>query len=391
MENNFNPSNETTPHSPTDPAMEAIPSLTQGSTDNNEPVSLAPATKFGKNFLVTPALILVNLGIFIAMVISGANVFNPDAETLIQWGALFRTDVLAGEWWRLFTAAFLHIGILHLAMNMYALFDIGKTIEPMVGPLKFILIYLLCALGGSTASLYWNSFSVGAGASGAIFGLFGFYLALLTTDLIDSGTRKKELTTLAVFMGYNLLYGLKGGVDNAAHIGGLVSGFIIGKSFYYVLSEPGNKALERNVLLALIIGFVLTTTLTISTVTDPLTTYETKYKRFTQLEKSALETYQYLGDTSIEKEKMLYEINDRGLYYWNEAKDVLKEIDQLELPQSLKERNKLMHQYVDTRISTYELFHKAVWEDSRQYDQKILEATMKTDSILNLLNVNAIN
>ena len=71
--------------------------------------------------------------------------------------------------------------------------------------------------------------------------------------------------------------------------------------------------------------------------------------------------------------------------------EILKDIDQLELPQPLKERNKLMHQYVDTRINTYELFHKAVWEDSRQYDQKILEATLKTDSILNLLNVDAIN
>ena len=121
------------------------------------------------------------------------------------------------------TNCFLHIGILHLAFKMYALIFIGVLLEPYLGKLRFAVAYLLTGVFASVASLYWHDHTVSAGASGAIFGMYGVFLAMLTTNLIPKSVRKGLLASIGLFVAYNLLYGLKGwGIDaNAAHIGGL--------------------------------------------------------------------------------------------------------------------------------------------------------------------------
>src|SRR6218665_1218485 len=99
-----------------------------------------------KGYFVTPVLLLVNIFIFVLMCLSGADVMQPDIGTLLSWGANFRPSTLDGQWWRLLTCCFVHIGLIHLLMNMYALLYIGLLLEPLLGSPKFLLAYLLSGL-----------------------------------------------------------------------------------------------------------------------------------------------------------------------------------------------------------------------------------------------------
>jgi hypothetical protein len=127
-------------------------------------------------------------------------------------------------------STFLHFGLIHLLFNMFVLFSIGLFMESLAGRVPFVVLYLVCGLGGSAASLAWHPSIVSAGASGAIFGLYGALLGFLVRHRGSipaeslASLRKGALT----FIGYNLLYGLRPGVDMAAHLGGLATGFVLG-------------------------------------------------------------------------------------------------------------------------------------------------------------------
>ncbi|UCZ54555.1 rhomboid family intramembrane serine protease [Bacillus shivajii] len=147
---------------------------------------------------------------------------NP--ETLITFGAKFNPLILEGEWWRFFSAMFLHIGIFHLLMNSLALFYLGGAVERIFGTSRFFIIYFLAGLAGSVASFAFNE-NVSAGASGAIFGCFG--------ALLYFGVRYKRLffrtmgMNVIVILVINLAFGfMVPMVDNGAHIGGLIGGFV---------------------------------------------------------------------------------------------------------------------------------------------------------------------
>ena len=198
-----------------------------------------------KDFFITPILLDLNILIFILMAISGVNIMSPDSESLLNWGANFRPMTLDGEWWRLITSSFLHIGIFHLLMNLYALLNIGILLEPHLGRTRFASAYMLTGIAASVTSLWWYELTISAGASGAIFGMYGLFLAMLTTNLIEKTARKELLASIIFFVGYNILNGLsRGGVDNAAHIGGLVSGLIIGYAFIPSLKKPTEDTLK---------------------------------------------------------------------------------------------------------------------------------------------------
>lgn len=199
-----------------------------------------------KDYFVTPILINLNIILFVIMVITGVDFFMPDNESLLLWKANFRPLTLAGEPWRLITSCFLHIGIIHLVMNMYALAYIGALLEPHLGRAKFLATYLLTGVTASAASLVWNDLVISAGASGAIFGMYGVFVALLTTNIVNKSVRKTLLTSILSFVGYNLLIGLSAGqgIDNAAHIGGLISGFAMGYMLVPSLRQPEQSSLN---------------------------------------------------------------------------------------------------------------------------------------------------
>jgi rhomboid protease GluP len=191
-----------------------------------------------QGYFITFGIIGINVLVFILMAVTGVGIFSPSSEGLIRWGANYNYFTQSGEGWRLLTSVFVHIGIIHLLFNMYALFNIGAYLEPLLGRIRYAAVYLATGIFSSLTSLWWHSDRLlSAGASGAIFGLYGFFLALLTTKLIPAKTRAELLRSIGVFVVFNLFYGMKQGVDNAAHVGGLVSGFIFGYAMLPFLKD----------------------------------------------------------------------------------------------------------------------------------------------------------
>ncbi len=181
-----------------------------------------------QGFFITPLIIDLNVLIYLVMVFSGLGLISFKAEDLIHWGANLGPLTTDGQWWRLLTSTFLHGGLLHILANMYGLLFVGIFLEPLLGRSKFLLVYLITGIIGSMASIWWYDATVSVGASGAIFGLYGCFLALLLLKVFPPDFGKAFLTSTLVFVGFNLLMGITGGIDNAAHIGGLLSGFLLG-------------------------------------------------------------------------------------------------------------------------------------------------------------------
>lgn len=192
-----------------------------------------------ENFVVTPILIYINTLFYIAMVFAGAGFISFDYPYLYNWGGVIRQAVMNdGEWWRLFSCIFLHNGIMHLLNNMLSLFFVGLFLERLLGKWRYLIVYLICGIVASLTSIYWHESTLAVGASGAIFGMYGFVLALTLLKQFNPGENKFMLTFAGIFVVYNLIYGLAGGVDNAAHIGGLCSGFFIGLLLSNFIENP---------------------------------------------------------------------------------------------------------------------------------------------------------
>ena len=206
----------------------------------------------GSNLYVTYSIIAINVVVFILMAINGAGIFDANALVHISWGSNYSPLTLSGDWWRLVSCMFIHFGILHLVMNTYALYMAGVYLEPMLGKTKFIVAYLCTGVIASIASLWWHKEGVNsAGASGAIFGMYGVFLALLFTNLIPKQVRSSLLQSIGVFVVFNLIYGMKAGVDNAAHVGGLLSGIVTGFIFYPLLKKEGQETKNNLALIGI--------------------------------------------------------------------------------------------------------------------------------------------
>ena len=197
---------------------------------------------------ITILLIALNLIIYVLMVVSGVDFFSPTVQQILAWGGCNSTTILHGEPWRLVSAMFIHFGIVHLLMNLYALYDLGSTLEGIIGKAWFILIYLATGIFGGLVSQVWhlNTPSVEAGASGAVFGILGVLIALLTTRLFPEEVRIPYLKRILIMVGMNLVYGMQAQVNMAAHMGGLFSGFILGYGLYLTLIQE-KKIIHRAV------------------------------------------------------------------------------------------------------------------------------------------------
>ena len=194
-----------------------------------------------KGYFVTPVIIDVNLIIYLIMVCAGLGFVSFNGPDLLKWGANYRPFVTNGQYWRLLTNIFLHGGLMHVLFNMYGLLFVSIFLEPLIGGKKFALFYLFSGIMASLASIWWHPATISIGASGAIFGIYGVFFALLTTKLFPAGFKKPFLINISVFIGCNLLFGIAGGIDNAAHIGGLVTGLICGYAIYPSLKNKSEQ------------------------------------------------------------------------------------------------------------------------------------------------------
>ena len=197
------------------------------------------------------------IAVYVIMICLGVSPFKPDADTLFSWGSNFGPVVHAGQYWRLFTSLFVHAGLEHLLLNLAALYVAGLFLEPLIGRWSFLLAFLLTGWVASTTSIWWHTNTVSVGASGGVFGLYGVLLALLVTGVAGRQQRANLLGSVILFVVINLLYGLKEGVDNAAHMGGLASGLSLG------LLMAGERHWKRLRLLWKTAGMVLPLLITV--------------------------------------------------------------------------------------------------------------------------------
>ena len=199
----------------------------------------------------TYTLLGVNCAVFVAMTLRGVNPMSPNTLQLMSWGADHAGAVLlGGEWWRIVTAMFVHVGLLHLATNMWCLWNLGLLAEPLMGSLGLLSVYVLTGAAGNLLSTMVNfvwpmrdggaiAFPVGAGASGAVFGIAGALIVLLKSQRlpVPPVELKKLRRSVIYFAAINLVIGgsisfgtsvIGSGIriDNMAHLGGFTCGLL---------------------------------------------------------------------------------------------------------------------------------------------------------------------
>jgi rhomboid protease GluP len=178
---------------------------------------------------ITYALIAANVAMFAVELAHGADLIAPKVQLVLELGASVPRLTLGGQWWRLGSSMFLHFGIIHLALNMFCLYQ-ARLVEALFGHLGLLAIYLAAGLGGGIASLVFGAFGVTAGASGAVFGVYGAFAAFLVLRRasIDAAWWQRTARSLGLFLVLNLVIGLRSSnISVSAHVGGLVTGFAL--------------------------------------------------------------------------------------------------------------------------------------------------------------------
>ena len=207
-----------------------------------------------KKPIITYSIIFICVLVFILMYVLGNG--STDNYTLLLFGA--NSDALTknGDYYRLLTSMFLHIGIMHLLCNMYSLYIIGKEVENVFGKWKYLVIYILSGIAGSILSLAFNHNTICAGASGAIFGLLGalLYFGYYYRPYLGATLTKSIIPVIAI----NLIVGfLDSGIDNSAHIGGLVGGLLVAMAVGVPDKSNNNNKINGIVLSLIYFGFII--------------------------------------------------------------------------------------------------------------------------------------
>lgn len=322
----------------------------------------------GSNLYVTYGIILANIIVFVLMAFDGAGIFEPNGLVHMKWGSNYSPLTLSGDWWRLLSSTFLHFGVIHLAMNMYCLYTIGVYLEPMLGKVKYSVAYLCTGILASLVSLWWHSTGVNsAGASGAVFGLYGLFLALLTTDLIPKSVRSSLLQSIGIFIAFNLFYGLKGGVDNSAHVGGLVSGFIIG--YLYVISiRKENKEQKAVWVLPLVLGVSLIIPFSylgqnnipagdrnkiLSEIEESSFSdnddFNVAYNQFVEKQTKALEVLERSTNESVDKNEIIKKLTEISLPEWEKASLLANQMQRMNVSPGKHKKAEAVLTYIELR------------------------------------------
>jgi membrane associated rhomboid family serine protease/Flp pilus assembly protein TadD len=229
--------------------------------DAPQPVMAVPWARRGASSIsLTKLLFGANVAVFIAMAYASGSIENFPGEILGHFGANFGPYTLAGDWWRLVTYMFLHLDLWHIAFNMWCLWDLGALCESLYGTWTFGAVYLIAGVAGGLARLAWDPMVPSVGASGAIFGLAGALIASLYLGefSIPRYAIQANLRSLLFFVGFNVLFGISPigdligvHVDNACHIGGLVSGLILG-ALIARLAPQENEPARRVTVIAVV-------------------------------------------------------------------------------------------------------------------------------------------
>jgi rhomboid protease GluP len=214
----------------TEPAVHAATDMTSPEARENAEF-LARLREVTPRIAVVATIVVVNVAVFIAMQGAGVSWIVPTVADLVKWGGNYGPRTLGGQPWRIVSSAFVHAGIIHLAMNMLALWSSGRVIERIFGSARLAVIYFCAAVTGGIASVAVHPETVSVGASGAVFGVYGALGAFILRQ--RGGIPGHVISRLGRIAGgfvvYNILYGFsQSAIDNAAHVGGLCGGVVAG-------------------------------------------------------------------------------------------------------------------------------------------------------------------
>jgi len=200
--------------------------------DAPQPIMRQPWTRRRESVIsLTQIFFGICIVVFLGMAPDTLTISGFPGEHAARWGANFGPYTLSGEWWRLLTYMFMHANLMHIAFNMWCLWDLGGLCESLYGRWTYAAIYLMTGVGAGLGSIVWNEYTLTVGASGAVFGLAGALLAAfkLGEFSIPREALSGTMRSLMIFVGFNLVFGFTmSGIDNAAHIGGLITGLVLG-------------------------------------------------------------------------------------------------------------------------------------------------------------------
>jgi rhomboid protease GluP len=220
-----------------------------------------PRTAPGTYFLLA-----VNIAVYLWMCAHGVDPREPSERALLHYGANDTWLVLHGQWYRLLTATFVHVGLIHLLTNMWCLWNLGMLGEPLVGPWGMVAVYMITGIAGNLLSMAWNVVStlathdprfllqVGAGASGAVFGIAGILIVMLSNRRLPFpwAELRRLRSSVVKFAAINLVIGLSTNfvnvgisIDNSAHIGGFLSGLALGVPLVPRMTAGRERYLDR--------------------------------------------------------------------------------------------------------------------------------------------------
>ncbi len=327
---------------------------------------------------VTVTLLVLNIAAFVVMAIATLTLLEPSSQNLIKWGADYGPLTLNGQWWRLFTFMFVHIGVIHLLFNMYVLANIGFFMEAVLGHSSYFLLYFVSGLGSGAASLWSHPNTVSAGASGAIFGLYGGLLAFLLLNLAHVPLH--ALAPLAkgavIFIGFNIFYSLtQPDVDLAAHVGGLMTGFLAGLVLVVPVAHLASANRSRRIAVATVfgVGILVATMVVLPKPGDLLA----EVKRVATVEETTVAKYRAAVDklkagnlTSKQFEDVL---QNEVLAPWRSEREAMSKLKNL--PQKQAAIASSLTHYMQLREDGWTLLEEGVHNND---PQKVLQASQKS-------------
>ncbi|MGF7081847.1 rhomboid family intramembrane serine protease [Mucilaginibacter sp. UYCu711] len=348
-----------------------------------------------KDYFITPILVLVNIAVYIishiimivlilAMTIMAAQhhaagpryLINSIEDIYLSLGFSSRTQVLNGQVWRLITNTFLHFSLLHIAGNMVVLIYIGSLLESKLGKWKYLALYLLTGVCASITSVVWHDHGVAAGASGAIFGLFGILLALLSTKFYEGNARRALLISTVIFVAYNIIP-LGKRIDHAAHFGGLIAGYLFGWVAYWGLKNYKEKLI--------IIGPLALTIIYTGLCLQFAPVYQLK-----DLEKLSLRgeklsdslRIDFYGNYTTNHDTLMSVFTHTALPQIDTLKKVSVQMDQLTLPKKQKKLANVKSRLLLEECKLYTLLYKEYRDnDQVKYREEISKSTQNINDL----------
>ena len=352
-----------------------------------------------KKYFITPLLVLANIALFIVtrlvmtimlIILASSSalfrstyrhhepptpqIINAIENIYLSLGFSSRTQVLHGQVWRLVTSTFLHFSVMHIVGNMIVLIYIGSMIESKLGKWNYLLLYLLTGICASITSVVWNAGGIAAGASGAIFGLFGILLALLSTDFYERNARRALLISTAIFVGYNIIP-LGSHIDHAAHIGGLVAGYIFGWLAYMGLKQQ--KSIPS-------IAFAITVLYTgLCIYFAPV--YNLKEFQYLTLKSQKISTtlsHNFYGSYNLEHDQRLAQFNQKILPAIDSLNQIAQRMNHLTLPEKQKKTSAVESKLIVQECRLFDLLYKEFRDgDPVKYRGEINRTTDKINNL----------